>query len=177
MLFKGEHKLRREIFLPVKELVLIDKYTPSIRFWSLSLFVNVHWNSTSHLSLGPSVSCSLAMCDIMLVLLPIGHWRLTELYVCCIQLLIITNQHIWLNKDLWINMMCLSIRNGVYIVFTYYSLSYMLIIIINNFVQETYLGLIFSDQWGARPTWCNAYLMGSWLKDQEKPLKELNRRT
>ena len=27
-----------EIFLPVKELVLIDKYTPSIRFWSLSLF-------------------------------------------------------------------------------------------------------------------------------------------
>ena len=30
--------VRSEIFLPVKELVLIDIYTPSIRFWSLSLF-------------------------------------------------------------------------------------------------------------------------------------------
>ena len=38
---KGEHKskiVRREIFLPVKELPLNDKYTPSVRFWSLSLF-------------------------------------------------------------------------------------------------------------------------------------------
>ena len=37
---KGECKsktVKREIFLPVKELVLIDKYT-SIRFWSLSPF-------------------------------------------------------------------------------------------------------------------------------------------
>ena len=30
--------VKREIFLPVKQLVLIDKYTPSIRFWSLTLF-------------------------------------------------------------------------------------------------------------------------------------------
>ena len=30
--------VKSEIFLPVKELVLIDKYAPSIRFWSLSLF-------------------------------------------------------------------------------------------------------------------------------------------
>ena len=39
--FKGVLKsktVKIEIFLPVKELVLIDKYTPSIRFWSLSLF-------------------------------------------------------------------------------------------------------------------------------------------
>ena len=36
--FKGVLKsktAKSEIFLPVKELVLIDKYTPSIRFWSL----------------------------------------------------------------------------------------------------------------------------------------------
>ena len=31
----------------------------------------------------------------------------------------------------------------------------------------------FSDQWGARPTWCLAYLISSWLKDQEKALKVL----
>ena len=30
--------VKSEIILPVKELVLIDKYTPSFRFWSLSLF-------------------------------------------------------------------------------------------------------------------------------------------
>ena len=40
-LIKDELKsktVKGEIFLPVKELVLIDKYKPSIRFWSLSLF-------------------------------------------------------------------------------------------------------------------------------------------
>ena len=31
--------VKREIFFPVKELVLIDKYTPSIIFGSLSLFL------------------------------------------------------------------------------------------------------------------------------------------
>ena len=36
----------KQIFCYVKELVLIFKYTPSITFWSLSLyFVNVYWNS------------------------------------------------------------------------------------------------------------------------------------
>ena len=39
--FKGERKsetVKREIFLLAKELVLTNKYTPSIRFWSLSHF-------------------------------------------------------------------------------------------------------------------------------------------
>ena len=38
--FKGlkSKTIKREIFLPVKELVSIDKSTQSIRFWSLSLF-------------------------------------------------------------------------------------------------------------------------------------------
>ena len=44
----------------------------------------------SELSLGPSVSCSLNMRDIMLVLLPIGHWRVTKISACCIKLLILT---------------------------------------------------------------------------------------
>ena len=34
--------VKREIFLPVKELVLIHKYTPSIRFFIIINFVNVH---------------------------------------------------------------------------------------------------------------------------------------
>ena len=42
--FKGERKFKKktvkiEIFLPVKELVFINKYTSSIRFWALSLFL------------------------------------------------------------------------------------------------------------------------------------------
>ena len=40
-IFKGVFKsktVKREIFLPVKELVLIDKYTSSIKSGSLSLF-------------------------------------------------------------------------------------------------------------------------------------------
>ena len=45
LLVIGQVKLKlvkREIFLHGKELVLIDKYGSSIKFWSLSHFVNIH---------------------------------------------------------------------------------------------------------------------------------------
>ena len=52
------------------------------------MFIDI---ALSELSLGPSVSCSLNVRDIMLVLLPIGCWRLTQICVCCIKLQILPN--------------------------------------------------------------------------------------
>ena len=46
--------LKRETLLRVKELILIDKYTPSITFWSQLFFFLILINTAlSELSLGP----------------------------------------------------------------------------------------------------------------------------
>ena len=52
--------------------------------------------------------------------------------------------------------------------FTDFCLSYVLIVIINKFLQQTY---ILGDQWRANPVWCHTKLMSNSLKDQEKALK------
>ena len=88
---KKEHKtkaVKRDIFLPVKELFWLTNMHQASDFGHLSLFVNINWNNTFRAV--SSDSCSLAMHDIMLVLLLIGHWRLTKIYVCCIKRLIMT---------------------------------------------------------------------------------------